>query len=100
MFSFLFCSLAISAKAGGILGCKGTIAINYVLEPLGYPDLPTPEIPLISSVLILVGGLLSGRGIERGPFVALMVGWLLIVVGGVFLLLWVLPHIADAVSLL
>lgn len=67
------------------------------IKPFGYPDLPFPETPLGALLLIFIGVGLTNRGIEHGPFIALMGGWSLQVVGGALLLLWIIPYAAIAV---
>jgi hypothetical protein len=58
---------------------------RYSIKPLGYPNLPLPETPLMAVVLFFVGLWASNRGIERGPLWLLMGGWCAAVVGGVLL---------------
>jgi hypothetical protein len=69
------------------------------VKPYGYPDLPTPETPLVGAVLVLGGEWMNARGIVRGPLVAMLIGWVLMVCGGLALLLWALPKAACWASI-
>jgi hypothetical protein len=70
---------------------------SYVYKPTGYPDLPFPEAPLFGIVAVLFGGWLAQRGIRIGPLSALIGGWSLMVFGGMLIMLFTLPYIADEI---
>ena len=65
-------------------------ARNYI-KAFGYPNLSFPYAPLGGAVAIFIGVLLSNRGIERGPLIIWLCGWLIMVGGGVVCLLSALP---------
>ncbi len=65
------------------------------VKPNGYPDLPFPEAPLCGVVFFSLGLLLAITGIKRGPTAILVVGWILEVVGGGVIVLWLIPIAAS-----
>jgi hypothetical protein len=79
-------------------GGSGTRS-SYPVERQPYSNLPLPEFALVGAVLFLGGGWISGHGFKQRVlgFVHI-VGWLVMVLGGVVLLLSGLPCLANLIS--
>ena len=64
----------------------------------GYPNLPFPEAPFGGAMAFLIGGWISGKGLEKGPFALWVLGWAIGLPGGLIFLLWALPYLATVVA--
>jgi hypothetical protein len=68
------------------------------VKPFGYPDLPVPEAPLGGALFFVGGAWLTSWGFRRKVLgLAHIAGWLAMVSGGVVLLLWAIPFLAEMV---
>jgi hypothetical protein len=107
----------ISHKPRSISASRGVLSVNYTtiegkrfpdsndsskesypVKPYGYPGLPMPEALFFGSMLVFFGIRLSGKGIVDGPLAALIGGWFIGLVGGIILLLLILPYLVEIVS--
>ena len=58
------------------------------IKPTRQTKLPFPEALLGGLVIAFLGARINALGIERGPFIALIGGWCMMVVGGFIMLAW------------
>jgi hypothetical protein len=68
---------------------------GYAIQPFGDAKLPPPVFALLGVPLLLIGILLNSVGIDRGHLLMIGAGWVSGAVGSLFLLLWLVPWIAQ-----